>query len=140
MHMAADALVSVGVVIAGLVILFTGWAWLDPVVSLAINAVIVWGTWSLLRGSVEMSLNAVPQEIDSSKVRAFLAMALPHPHPRLIALRKCGRRFAGRALAWFRHGFILLGRRLEGSRSFRFDLPVFLKRSTFNRSNSDRMH
>jgi cobalt-zinc-cadmium efflux system protein len=73
MQMAADALVSVGVVIAGLAILLTGWVWLDPVVSLAINAVIVWGTWSLGRGSVEMSLNAVPQGIDPGKVRAYLA-------------------------------------------------------------------
>lgn len=49
-HMAADALVSAGVVVAGLVILLTGWLWLDPLVSLAINAVIVWGTWGLLCG------------------------------------------------------------------------------------------
>jgi cobalt-zinc-cadmium efflux system protein len=48
-HMASDALVSAGVVIAGLVILLTGWFWLDPLVSLAINAIIVWGTWGLLR-------------------------------------------------------------------------------------------
>ena len=57
-HMAADALVSVGVVVAGLVILLTGWLWLDPLVSLAINAVIVWGTWGLLRDSVGMSMAA----------------------------------------------------------------------------------
>lgn len=72
-HMAADALVSVGVVIAGLVILLTGWLWLDPVMSLAINAIIVWGTWSLLRDSMAMSLNAVPPSIDPAKVSAFLA-------------------------------------------------------------------
>ena len=66
-HMAADALVSVGVVIAGLVILLTGWLWLDPLVSLAINAVIVWGTWELLRDSVGMSMAAVPVQIDPAR-------------------------------------------------------------------------
>ena len=49
LHMAADAAVSAGVVIAGLVILFTGWLWLDPLVSLVIAAIIIWGTWGLLR-------------------------------------------------------------------------------------------
>jgi len=73
MHMAADALVAAGVVLAGLVIVLTGWRWLDPVVSLAINAVIVGGTWGLLRDSVNMSLDAVPPEIDPAEVRAFLA-------------------------------------------------------------------
>jgi cobalt-zinc-cadmium efflux system protein len=72
-HMAADALVSLGVVVAGLVILLTGWLWLDPVVSLVINAVIVFGTWSLLRDSIAMSLNAVPPGIDVAAVSAFLA-------------------------------------------------------------------
>ncbi|MDR3475826.1 MAG: cation diffusion facilitator family transporter [Devosia sp.] len=71
-HMAADALVSVGVVVAGLVILVTGWLWLDPVVSLLINVVIIWGTLGLLRGSVRMSLAAVPEEIDPEAVRTFL--------------------------------------------------------------------
>ena len=75
LHMAADALVSVGVVIAGLVILLTGWLWLDPAVSLIINAIIVWGTWSLLRDSVTMSLNAVPAGLESQKVGAFLCEA-----------------------------------------------------------------
>jgi cobalt-zinc-cadmium efflux system protein len=72
-HMAADAVVSLGVVVAGLVILMTGWLWLDPVVSLVINAVIVFGTWSLLRDSIAMSLNAVPPGIDVADVSAFLA-------------------------------------------------------------------
>ena len=74
-HMAADALVSVGVVIAGLVILLTGWLWLDPAVSLIINAIIIWGTWGLLRDSVTMSLNAVPSGLESQKVGAFLSAA-----------------------------------------------------------------
>ena len=60
LHMASDALVSAGVVVAGLVILLTGWLWLDPLVSLAINAIIVMGTWGLLRDSLGMSMAAVP--------------------------------------------------------------------------------
>ena len=72
MHMAADALVSVGVVISGFVVLMTGWHWIDPAMSLVINAVIVWGTWSLLKGSISMSLNAVPAGIETAKVEAYL--------------------------------------------------------------------
>ena len=72
MHMAADAMVSVGVVLAGLVILYTGWLWLDPLVSLIIVAVIVWGTWSLLRDSLAMSLSAVPPGIDADAVQKYL--------------------------------------------------------------------
>jgi cobalt-zinc-cadmium efflux system protein len=73
LHMAADALVSAGVVVAGLVIILTGWLWLDPVVSLVINAVIVWGTWGLLRDSVGMSMAAVPPHIDPAAVRGLIA-------------------------------------------------------------------
>ena len=72
LHMAADALVSFGVVVAGFVILLTGWLWVDPAVSLVINAVIVCGTWSLLRGSVALSLDAVPAGIDSDAICRFL--------------------------------------------------------------------
>ena len=72
LHMASDAMVSVGVVAAGLAILFTGWLWLDPVVSLAINAIIIWGTWDLLRASLGMSMASVPSHIDPAAVRAFL--------------------------------------------------------------------
>ena len=75
LHMAADAAVSAGVVVAGLVIWITGWLWLDPVVSLAINAVIVWGTWSLLRDSVTMSLAAVPPGVEIAAVRRCLTEA-----------------------------------------------------------------
>ncbi len=71
-HMAADALVSAGVVAAGLVILLTGWLWVDPVVSLAVNVVIVVGTWSLLRDSLGMSMAAVPAQIDPAAVRRFI--------------------------------------------------------------------
>jgi len=72
LHMASDAAISFGVVIAGLVILSTGWLWLDPVVSLVIAALIVWGTWGLLRDSVLMALAAVPDRIEPQKVRQSL--------------------------------------------------------------------
>jgi cobalt-zinc-cadmium efflux system protein len=70
-HMAADTIVSVGVVVAGVVILLTGWWWLDPVVSLVINAVIVWGTWGLLRDSMNMALDAVPPGVDVASVQNY---------------------------------------------------------------------
>ena len=77
LHMAADAGVSLGVVIAGFLIIATGWLWIDPAISLAIAAVITWGTWGLLRDSVNLALHAVPQGIEVSKVRQYLA-SLPH--------------------------------------------------------------
>lgn len=73
LHLASDAAISLGVVIAGLAIIQTGWLWLDPVVSLVISAVIVWSTWGLLRDSVNLALHAVPAHIDVEKVRAYLA-------------------------------------------------------------------
>ena len=73
LHMAADALVSLGVVLAGLAILWTGERWIDPAVSLAIVLVIAWGTWGLLKDSVAMSLLAVPKGISESAVRNYLA-------------------------------------------------------------------
>jgi cobalt-zinc-cadmium efflux system protein len=76
LHMAADALVSLGVVIAGTIILLTGAWWVDPATSLVIVGVIAAGTWGLLKDSVKMSLQAVPDHIDESEVRAFLE-ALP---------------------------------------------------------------
>ncbi|MFO0997938.1 MAG: cation diffusion facilitator family transporter [Alphaproteobacteria bacterium] len=72
LHMAADAAISAGVVVAGIIILVTGWLWLDPAASLVISLVIVVGTWALLRDSVAMSLDAVPAGIDPASVRAFL--------------------------------------------------------------------
>jgi cobalt-zinc-cadmium efflux system protein len=72
-HMASDALVAAGVVVAGFAILLTGWIWLDPVVSLAVNAVIVVGTWGLLRDSLGMAMAAAPSDIEPEEVRAFLA-------------------------------------------------------------------
>lgn len=72
LHMLADAAVSAGVVVAGLVIVATGWTWVDPVTSLVIVAVIVAGTWGLLRDSVVLSLDAVPPGIDPAEVRRCL--------------------------------------------------------------------
>lgn len=72
LHMVADAGVSAGVVAAGLGILATGWAWLDPFVSLMIAVVILLGTWGLLRDSVNLALHAVPEGIDPEKVRSYL--------------------------------------------------------------------
>jgi cobalt-zinc-cadmium efflux system protein len=76
LHMAADAAVSLGVVLAGLAIIATGWNWLDPAVSILIGLVIVWGTWGLLRESLALAMDAVPAGIDSHAVEAYLA-ALP---------------------------------------------------------------
>jgi cobalt-zinc-cadmium efflux system protein len=73
LHMVADAAVSAGVVVAALAILYTGWLWLDPLASLVIVGVIVWGTWSLLRDSLAMSVDAVPASIDPQAVRSYLA-------------------------------------------------------------------
>lgn len=72
LHMVADAAVSLGVLIAGAAIMVTGWQWLDPVTSLAIVAIIVVGTWGLLRESTQLALNAVPANIDASAVEAWL--------------------------------------------------------------------
>ena len=72
LHMAADAGVSVGVVIAGLLITFTGWLWLDPVISLVIVLVITIGTWDLLRDSFLMSVDAVPKDISLKEVEEHL--------------------------------------------------------------------
>ena len=72
-HLVADAAVSAGVVIAGLLVTLTGMAWLDPATSLLITVVIGWGSWELLRDSVKMGLLAVPEGIDQTAVRALLA-------------------------------------------------------------------
>ena len=77
MHMATDAGVSVGVVVAGVLIIATGWLWIDPAISLAIAAVIIWGTWGLLRDSINLALHAVPQGIEVAEVRQYLS-SLPH--------------------------------------------------------------
>jgi cobalt-zinc-cadmium efflux system protein len=76
LHMAADALVSAGVVIAGGLALSFGWSWLDPVTSLVIVAVIVIGTWSLFRQSLHLLFDGVPEGVDMQAVQAALE-ALP---------------------------------------------------------------
>ncbi|MFA7597685.1 MAG: cation diffusion facilitator family transporter [Novosphingobium sp.] len=73
LHMVADALISVGVVVAGLLILLTGKAWIDPATSLIIVGIIAWGTWGLLKDSVKMGLLGVPDGIDQDEVRGWLA-------------------------------------------------------------------
>jgi len=72
LHMAGDALISAGVVIAGFIIRSTHWLWIDPVVSLVIVALIVWSTWGLFHDSLNLSLDAVPPGIDLPAVRKFL--------------------------------------------------------------------
>lgn len=72
LHMAMDALVSVGVVVAGFLVARTGWNWLDPAVSLAIGFLILWGTWGLLREALRLILDGVPHGLDLASVRAFL--------------------------------------------------------------------
>ncbi len=72
LHMLADAAVSFGVVLSGLVILLTGWYWLDPLMSLMIVAVIIVGTWSLLTESTQLALLAVPKGVDLLRVSQFL--------------------------------------------------------------------
>lgn len=73
LHMAADALVSVAVVLAGLAIMWTGQRWVDPAMSLAVSVVILWGTVGLLREAVGMSLMGVPSRIDLGEVESELA-------------------------------------------------------------------
>ncbi|MEA3160701.1 MAG: cobalt-zinc-cadmium efflux system protein [Gammaproteobacteria bacterium] len=73
LHMLSDAAVSGGVLLSGLFILFTGWSLLDPIVSLAIVAVILASTWRLLRDSLTLSLDGVPSSVNSSAVMSYLA-------------------------------------------------------------------
>lgn len=73
LHMTADAGLALGVALTGFVILATGWQWLDPAVSLVIGAVILMGTWGLLRDSVNLALDAVPEGIDIEEISSYLA-------------------------------------------------------------------
>jgi cobalt-zinc-cadmium efflux system protein len=73
LHMAADAAISLGVVVAAVAMKYTGWWWLDPSVSIAISVVIGVGTWSLLRESLNLALDAVPVSIQPASVEAYLA-------------------------------------------------------------------
>lgn len=73
LHLAGDALVSLGVVIAGALIVRTGWMWIDPAVSVIVSVVILVGTWGLLKQSVNLALDAVPEGIDPEAVNRYLA-------------------------------------------------------------------
>ncbi|MBI3530204.1 MAG: cation transporter [Betaproteobacteria bacterium] len=72
LHMAADAAVSLGVVLGGLAILLSGWHWIDSMIGLVIVAVILVGTWGLLRDAINLALNAVPTGIDMASVQTYL--------------------------------------------------------------------
>jgi cobalt-zinc-cadmium efflux system protein len=75
LHMAADAGVSAGVVLSGIIIRFTGYFWLDPIISLVIAAVILWSTWGLMRDAIHLAMSGVPRNLDigqvSEKITAF---------------------------------------------------------------------
>jgi cobalt-zinc-cadmium efflux system protein len=73
LHMAADAAVSLGVVLSSVAIIFTGWLWLDPLSSVLIAIVITIGTWSLLKDSLNLALDAVPASVDRARIEQFLA-------------------------------------------------------------------
>jgi cobalt-zinc-cadmium efflux system protein len=72
-HLASDAAIALGVVVTGIAIIYSGWVWLDPAVSLVIVGLITWGTWGLLRDSVNLVLDKVPEGIDIDNVKAYLA-------------------------------------------------------------------
>ncbi|HEY4028903.1 MAG TPA: cation diffusion facilitator family transporter [Caulobacteraceae bacterium] len=72
LHMAADALISVGVIVAGVLVMFTGAQWIDPLASVAIVLVILWGTFDLLREAADMALDAAPRTVDVQKLRTYL--------------------------------------------------------------------
>lgn len=72
LHLAADAAISLGVLLSGLAVMWTGWAWLDPMVSLAIVAIIMASTWSLMRESLQMVMAAVPDSVDAGEIEHFL--------------------------------------------------------------------
>jgi cobalt-zinc-cadmium efflux system protein len=72
LHLLGDAVIAVSVMLSGLVVLKTGLLWIDPLIALAVSAVIVYGAWSVLRDSAELALQAVPRGIDASAVRSWL--------------------------------------------------------------------
>ena len=69
LHLASDALVSLGLVAGGIIIYYTGWYWVDPALSLIICVVIIISTWSLLKGSLRLSLDGVPDNVDFQKIK-----------------------------------------------------------------------
>jgi cobalt-zinc-cadmium efflux system protein len=72
LHLASDAAVALGVAVAGAVILMTGWLWLDPAVTIVLAVTILAGTWSLMKRSLNLMLDAVPERIDTEKVKDYL--------------------------------------------------------------------
>ncbi len=72
MHMLGDAAVSLGVALSGLIILATGWYWVDPAMSLVVVVVVLFGTWGLLRESVRLALGAVPEQVDTQAIERYL--------------------------------------------------------------------
>jgi len=72
LHMAADALVSIGVVASGIIIIYTGWYIIDPIIGIGIAVVIVYSTWGLLRDSVRLSLDGVPSGTDLKKIEEVM--------------------------------------------------------------------
>ncbi|SEO41471.1 cobalt-zinc-cadmium efflux system protein [Duganella sp. CF517] len=72
LHMAADAAISLGVLVAGVIVRYSGWNWVDPAVSMVIVAIIVYSTWSLLRQSLRLMLAAVPDNVDRGEIEQFL--------------------------------------------------------------------
>jgi len=72
LHLLGDAGVSVGVAIAGVIILFTGWMWVDPIASLLVAGVVLWATWGLLSEAIQLSLDAVPKGISLDAVKDWL--------------------------------------------------------------------
>ncbi|USX20250.1 cation diffusion facilitator family transporter [Oxalobacteraceae bacterium OTU3REALA1] len=72
LHLAADAAISLGVLVAGVIVRYSGWNWVDPAVSMVIVAIIVYSTWSLLKQSLRMMLAAVPDNVDRGEIEQFL--------------------------------------------------------------------
>lgn len=72
-HMAGDAVLSLGVVVAAVLIGVTGWLWLDPLMSIALAAAIFWSSWSLMRNAMNMALDAVPSDVDPAAVQSYLS-------------------------------------------------------------------
>lgn len=73
LHLAADAGVSLAVVVSGFVLMKTGWLWVDPAISLLVSIVVLWGTWGLLREATSLAMDMVPDHIDPEDVRTYLA-------------------------------------------------------------------
>jgi len=91
LHMAADALLSLGVVIAGVIIHYTGYLWIDPMISLVIATVIFAGTWNLFRESLWLTLQSVPQDLDAQQIHTdLLALYLGNQHHRNLLDRALG--------------------------------------------------